>query len=212
MSRGRFITLEGGEGAGKSTQIARLADWLESRGLPVLRSREPGGSTGGEEIRKLLVDGSVDRWDPMSEALLHFAARRQHIVETLEPALAAGTWVLCDRFADSTMAYQGYGHALGPAVVSELYRLVVGDLRPDLTFVLDLPVAEGLARAGRRGTAEARYESMATAFHERVRNGFLEIARKDSDRCVVVDATVSAERVQEALREGLESRLGVLST
>ncbi len=208
MARGKFITFEGGEGAGKSTQIALLADWLESRGLAVLRTREPGGSPGAEEIRKLLVDGAVERWDPVSEALLHFAARRSHLQETVIPALERGQWVLCDRFADSTMAYQGYGHELGRTPVEALYELVVGDLRPDLTLILDLPVADGLARAKGRAEAHSRYERMNREFHERVRQGFLEIARGEPERCVVIDARGDEDQVQAAVQQALEERLG----
>ncbi len=208
MARGKFITFEGGEGAGKSTQIALLADWLESRGLAVLRTREPGGSPGAEEIRKLLVDGAVERWDPVSEALLHFAARRSHLQETVIPALERGQRVLCDRFADSTMAYQGYGHELGRTPVEALYDMVVGDLRPDLTFILDLPVADGLARAKGRAEAHSRYERMNREFHERVRQGFLEIARGEPERCVVIDARGDEDQVQAAVQQALEERLG----
>ena len=208
MARGKFITFEGGEGAGKSTQIARLADALDSRGSSVLRTREPGGSPGAEEIRKLLVDGPVDRWDPVTEALLHFAARRSHLQETVIPALERGQWVLCDRFADSTMAYQGYGHELGRAPVEALYELVVGDMRPDLTFILDLPVDEGLARAQKRADAHSRYERMTRAFHERVRQGFLEIAKLEHERCVVIDAAGDPDQVQAAVQQALDARLG----
>ncbi len=208
MARGRFITFEGGEGAGKSTQIALLADWLDSRGLTVTRTREPGGSPGAEEIRKLLVDGPVERWDPVSEALLHFAARRSHLQETVIPALEGGRWVLCDRFADSTMAYQGYGHELGHAPVEALTELVVGDLRPDLTLILDLSVDEGLARAKKRADAHSRYERMTRAFHERVRQGFLEIARREPDRCAVIDAAADPDQVQAAVQQTLDARLG----
>ncbi len=208
MARGKFITFEGGEGAGKSTQIALLADALDSRGLTVTRTREPGGSPGAEEIRKLLVDGPVDRWDPVTETLLHFAARRNHLKETVIPALERGQWVLCDRFVDSTMAYQGYGHELGRAPVEALTELVVGGLRPDLTFVLDLPVADGLARAKGRADAHSRYERMTEAFHERVRQGFLEIARREPERCVVIDAAGDPNRVQAAVQQALDARLG----
>jgi dTMP kinase len=149
---GRFITFEGGEGAGKSTHVRLLAEALRAAGLSVVETREPGGSPGAEEIRELLVHGAVARWDPMSEALLHFAARRDHVTRVIAPALAAGDWVLSDRFADSTMAYQGYGHRLGREVIEQLYALAVGDLAPELTVILDLPVEDGLARAGSRNS------------------------------------------------------------
>jgi dTMP kinase len=207
--RGRFITLEGGEGAGKSTQIARLADALRRAGLTVRTTREPGGSPAAEIIRKLLVEGEPGRWRPMTEALLHFAARKEHLETVVLPALAAGDWVVSDRFADSTMAYQGYGHRIGRAPIAALYQAVVGDFAPDLTLILDLPVDAGLARTGGRGHAEDRYERMDRAFHERVRTGFLDIARAEPQRCVVVDATGNLERVTALVFEAVATRLKV---
>lgn len=207
--RGKFITLEGGEGAGKSTQIARLAEALRRTGLAVRTTREPGGSPAAETIRKLLVEGEPGRWQPMTEALLHFAARKEHLETVVLPALAAGEWVISDRFADSTMAYQGYGHRLGRAPIAALYQVAVGDFRPDLTLILDLPVAAGLARTGGRVHAEDRYERMDRAFHERVRTGFLEIARSEPDRCVVIDATGNLEQVTAVVFEAVAGRLKI---
>ena len=207
--RGKFITLEGGEGAGKSTQIARLADALRKAGLTVRTTREPGGSPAAETIRKLLVEGELGRWQPMTEALLHFAARKEHLETVVLPALAAGEWVISDRFADSTLAYQGYGHRLGRAPIAALYQVAVGDFAPDLTFILDIPVEAGLARTGGRGHAEDRYERMDRSFHERVRTGFLEIARGDPGRCVVIDATGNLERVTALVFEAVATRLKV---
>lgn len=204
---GRFITFEGGEGAGKSTQLKLLAEALRGAGMEVVTTREPGGSVGAEHIRALLVQGEVDRWDAMTEVLLHFAARRDHLVKTVWPALKRGAWVICDRFADSTLAYQGYGHGLDPSLIQRLYALAVGEFRPDLTLILDLPVEAGLARAGSRGGAEDRYERMGTAFHERLRQGFLAIARIDPDRCAVIDATQGVEEVQRAILAQVKSRL-----
>lgn len=208
MSKGRFITLEGGEGGGKSTQVFRLAEKLRRLGLPVVTTREPGGAEGAEIIRKLLVSGDPGRWDAMTELLLHFAARRDHLRRTIWPALERGDWVLSDRFADSTMAYQGYGHGLGRAVVEQMHALVLGDFRPDVTLILDLPVAEGLRRSEDRG-GENRYERMDMAFHERLRQGFLEIARLDPGRCVVIDATRPVEAVSEEIAAAVGSRLSV---
>lgn len=208
MTRGKFITLEGGEGSGKSTQIRLLAQALEAVGIAVTVTREPGGSPSAEQIRALLVDGEVGRWDPLSEALLHYAARREHLRHTVLPALAGGRWVLCDRFADSTMAYQGYGHGLGRDVIAALHAAVVGDLAPDLTLILDLPVDAGLARAASRGGAD-RYERMDRAFHERLRAGFLDIARREPARCAVIDAGLAADRVQAAIAAVVGDRLGV---
>jgi dTMP kinase len=206
---GRFITFEGGEGAGKSTHVRLLAEALRAADLSVVETREPGGSPGAEEIRELLVHGAVARWDPMSEALLHFAARRDHVTRVIAPALAAGDWVLSDRFADSTMAYQGYGHRLGREVIEQLYALAVGDLAPELTVILDLPVEDGLARAGSRNSGGTRYENMDRAFHDRLRKGFLAIAEREPKRCVVIDGSESVEAVHRAVKEAVRGRLGV---
>lgn len=206
---GRFITLEGGEGAGKSTQAAHLAVALAGRGLSPLVTREPGGSAGAEAIRALLVEGEPDRWDAVTEALLLYAARRDHVRRTIAPALARGEWVICDRFADSTLAYQGYGHGLDRTVITSLHRLAIGELQPDLTVILDLPAAEGLARAAARPGAAARYERLDTAFHERLRQGFLEIARREPERCVVIDAAASVEAVAAAVLDAVGTRLGL---
>jgi len=212
-ARGRFITLEGGEGAGKSTQQRGLAAWLRAGGLEGVETREPGGSAGAEEIRKLLVTGEAARWDPMTEALLIFAARRDHLRQTIQPALARGTWVVCDRFVDSTMAYQGYAQGLGREAVETLYKLVVGDLMPDLTLVLDIPVEEGLKRAKHRNgsTAEAedRYEQMDIVFHERLRAGFHDIAAREPGRCVLIDAAGDADAVGARVAAAVSQRLGV---
>ncbi len=202
MSR-KFITLEGGEGAGKTTQIKLLADALKAGGLDPIITREPGGSPAAEVIRSLLVEGAVDRWQPMTEALLNFAARLEHVQATIEPALAAGRWVLCDRFADSTVAYQGYGHDLGRAVIDELHRLVLGYFQPDLTVILDIPVAEGLARATNReraeGSREDRYEHMDEGFHQRLRDGFLDIdAAQEPDKVQAEIRTVVGQRLKVA--------------
>lgn len=211
LTRGRFISLEGGEGAGKSTQLRLLVSALADSGIEAVATREPGGSTGAEQIRQLLVDGSVERWDAMAEALLHCAARRDHFVQTLKPALESGRWVISDRFSDSTVAYQGYGHGLGADTIRALNTLAVGDFAPDLTVIIDLPVEEGLRRAATRGGAE-RYESMSRAFHERLRQGFLEIAKEEPQRCVVIDGTPAAEDVQAAIVAAVESRLNVKFT
>lgn len=207
-ARGRFITLEGGEGAGKSTQIARLKGWLESRGRTVVATREPGGSPGAEMVRKLLVEGPVERWDGITEALLHFAARRDHLRSTVWPALEKGTWVISDRFADSTVAYQGNGHGLDLAMLGNLYEVAVGDFRPDLTLILDVPIDTGLARAAARRGTETRYESLPRAFHERVKAGFLEIARREPKRCAVIDAAQDIDTIAAAISRTVGDRLG----
>ncbi|ODT98300.1 MAG: dTMP kinase [Rhodospirillales bacterium SCN 65-16] len=205
--KGRFITLEGGEGAGKSTQIAHLKAFLEKRGRSVLTTREPGGAPGAEMVRKLLVEGPVERWDGVTEALLHFAARREHLRSTVWPALTRGDWVVSDRFADSTMAYQGCGYGIDRMLLDKLYDIAVGDFRPDLTVILDLPVEAGLARASARRGNETRYESLPRDFHERVRKGFLDIAAAEPDRCLVIDATAGVEAVASAIAEAVALRL-----
>ena len=205
---GRFITLEGGEGAGKSTQIARLKAWLEGRGHRVTTTREPGGSPGAEMIRKLLVEGPVERWDGTTEALLHFAARREHLRSTVWPALKRGDWVVSDRFADSTLAYQGYGHGIERQIFEQLYDVAAGSFRPDLTLILDLPIEIGLKRAAERRGAETRYESLPHDFHVRVRSGFLEIAAREPKRCVVIDATGTVDAIAGAIADAARDRLG----
>ena len=205
---GRFITLEGGEGAGKSTQIVRLADWLKARGRDVVTTREPGGAPGAEMIRKLLVEGPAERWDGTTEALLHFAARRDHLRATVWPALERGAWVVSDRFADSTRAYQGYGHGLDLEALDRLYEVAVDGFRPDLTVILDLPVEAGLARAAARRGTETRYESLPRDFHDRVRKGFLEIAQAEPKRCAIVDASQNIDGIAQAIARAVADRLG----
>ncbi|PWC55599.1 dTMP kinase [Azospirillum sp. TSO22-1] len=207
MARGCFITLEGGEGAGKSTQLRLLADSLASCGIDVMLTREPGGSPGAEEIRRLLVSGETGRWGGMTEALLHTAARRDHLERTVWPALDSGRWVLCDRFFDSTMAYQGYGLGLGREPIEALQRVALGDFRPDLTLILDLPVEVGLDRANARRGDEDRYERMDLSFHARLRDGFLDIAAREPERCAVIDAAHPVEVVQAAILDAVTRRL-----
>jgi dTMP kinase len=217
VAQGFFITLEGGEGGGKSTQAKRLAAALQAKGHEIELTREPGGSPGAEAIRALLLTGEVNRWDGMTEILLLYAARRDHVVKKIKPAMAAGKIVISDRFADSTMAYQGYGHGVDPAAIKELHHAVLGDFRPDLTLILDLPVDAGLKRALARpdmakSAAEDRYERMGQAFHERLRQGFLAIAAAEPARCRVIDAARDIEAVAaDVLRQtlaALEERRG----
>ena len=208
--RGYFVTFEGGEGGGKSTNLRMLARALRAAGHSVLTTREPGGSDGAEEIRRLLVEGPTDRWDAVSEALLHYAARRDHVLRLIRPALERGDWVIADRFIDSTMAYQGYGHGLGRETIESLQSLAIGLLKPDLTLILDLPVEAGLARAGSRGDNETRYERMANGFHQRLRDGFLDIAMREPERCVVIDATQDIDSVQKMVRQAVAKKLGMI--
>jgi dTMP kinase len=208
--RGRFITFEGGEGTGKSTQVRHLSTSLQMAGFDVLTTREPGGSPGAEAIRSLLVTGEVDRWDATSEALLHFAARREHLRQSIVPALDTGQWVICDRFYDSTMAYQGYGHLMRRDTIEGLCRLVVADNMPDLTIILDLPVVDGLRRASASAGIEDRYERMDGDFHERVRDGFLDIAQREPERVVIIDAGPAPEIVAATIRGTLAKHFDML--
>ncbi|MBM3515264.1 MAG: dTMP kinase [Alphaproteobacteria bacterium] len=207
MRRGTFITFEGGEGTGKSTQIRRLADVLQSRGIDILTTREPGGSPGAESIRALLVKGETARWDGATEALLLYAARRDHVERTIKPALATGKVVLCDRFADSTTAYQGAGHGLDRAALAGIRAAAIGSFAPDLTLIFDMPVAEGLRRAEARGGVENRYERMGIAFHERLKKEFLDIAATEPARCVVIDAARDMDAVARDVEVAVLKRL-----
>lgn len=198
MTRGRFITLEGGEGTGKSTQTGRLAACLEALGIDVLATREPGGSPGGEEIRELLVTGAPGRWQPVTEALLHMAARADHVATVIEPALAAGRWVISDRFFDSTVVYQGIVQGVGEDRVRALYRDIFGTFAPDLTVILDLEAKTGLARANEDGQ-EGRYEDMGEGFHERIAEAFRMIAAAEPERCRLIDAGGTPEAVEDRL-------------
>jgi dTMP kinase len=202
----RFIVFEGGEGAGKSTQVQRLADALRARGQDVVATREPGGSPGAEAIRTLLVSGDTARWSPETEALLIYAARMDHLDRTIRPALAKGQWVICDRFADSTMAYQGYGMGVDRAYLEELRKRVVRRDEPGLTLIFDLPVEVGLARA----VASQRYEKMGREFHETLRGAFLEIAAaKDGLRRVVIDAGRSQDDVARQVMDAVIAAYGL---
>jgi len=192
--KGYFISFEGGEGSGKSTQIKLLAEALEKSGRQVVVTREPGGSPGAEEIRKLLVTGEPGRWDDISETLLFFAARRNHLVTKIWPAVQKGQVVLTDRFADSTMAYQGYGYGDNPkqqALIRQLYQTVAGDFKPDITFLLDIPVEVGLKRSCRADNKEQRFEKQALQFHQNLREAYLNMAHAEPNRFVVLDAQQS---------------------
>jgi len=208
VTRGRFITFEGGEGAGKSTQLKRLVERLRDAGLEVTATREPGGSPGAEAIRELVLNGPADRWSALTETQLMYAARRDHVERVIGPALARGAWVVCDRFADSTRAYQGAGGAVDPTLIAALEDHVLGVVRPDLTLVFDLPPEAGLARAHARG-GEMRFESKGLAFHGRLREGFLAIARSEPERCVLIDATQPIETVSAQVFAIVSERLGL---
>jgi dTMP kinase len=196
---GRFITFEGGEGAGKSTQIERLLRRLKEAGVTAIATREPGGSPHAERIRESVLSGAAKAFGPLAEAIMFSAARIDHLRETIRPALARGAVVLCDRFADSTRAYQGVLGSLDPALIRSLETATIGDTRPDLTLILDLPASTGLARAAKRrgaGQSADRFENEDAGFHEKLREAFRAIAADEPERCVVIDADRDAEAVE----------------
>ncbi len=196
---GRFITFEGGEGSGKSTQAKRLADRLRAEGCKVLLTREPGGTEGAEQIRSLLVEGSAERWDAWSEALLVNAARRDHVQRVIAPALAEGCWVISDRFVHSTLAYQGLVGGLGTSPLRVLHGLALGRLWPDLALIFDLPAEEGLRRASQRGGA-ARFEARGLSFHKALRQAFRDLATAEPDCCRLLDASGDPDSVALRVR------------
>jgi dTMP kinase len=206
---GKFITFEGGEGAGKSTQAAMLGSRLESLGLEVQLTREPGGSPGAEIIRHVLLTGAARPLGAEVEAMLFAAARDDHVRCTILPALRAGKWVVCDRFADSTRVYQGTLGHVDQRLINVLERVSIGSLAPDLTVILDLPVELGLERARqRRGDAKAdRFEGEGVDFHEKLREAYLTIAANEPERCVVIDASTSKEAVAQSVWQAVQSRL-----
>lgn len=205
----RFITFEGGEGAGKSTQIRLLAQAFEAASISHLSTREPGGSEGAEAIRALVVTGAVDRWHPVTESLLFMAARYDHLATRVQPALANGQWVLCDRFYDSTYVYQGLAKKVGGEWLDMLYTHLYGGFAPDLTFLLDVPVAMGLGRAASRAGDETRFESMDVAFHESLREGFLALASAQPERIDVIEATSSPQDVHAYIISALNQRFSL---
>lgn len=213
---GRFITFEGGEGAGKSTQIGRLKDRLERLGQPVLVTREPGGSPRAEEIRSYILSGHAKHLGSFAEALLFAAARIDHLDNTIVPALGSGTHVLCDRFADSTRAYQGSSGDIDSGLIERLERITLKGVKPDLTLILDLPAEIGLARAGERrvhkGEGVDRFEEEGLAFHQALRQAFLAIAQAEPERCAVINADQSADEVEAAIWETVRGRLPQLTT
>ena len=206
---GYFITFEGGEGSGKTTQIQKLADHLESHieGCDPLVTREPGGTASAESIRQLLVTGRADRWRAPTEAMLMSASRHEHVVHVLRPALAAGRIVICDRYNDSTRVYQGIVGGVPGEDIEALNRLACGDLVPDLTILLDMDVEEGLRRAGTRATTESRFESKGTGFHRRVRQAFLDLAGRESDRFVIINAARNVDDIAADIVAAVMPRL-----
>lgn len=206
MKRGTFITVEGGEGAGKTTMMDRMVDWLAAHGRHVVRTREPGGTELAEKLREILLDKGNAGLSGQAELLLMFASRAQHLDEVIRPALQRGDTVLCDRFTDATWAYQGGGRGLPLDDIAALERLVHGDLQPDLTLLLDLPVEQGLRRASKRGESD-RFEEESRAFFERVREAYLQRARSAPDRFAVIDASGSEDEVWAQVDDILQRRL-----
>lgn len=196
---GIFITFEGGEGGGKTTQSRLLAHSLKEAGHAVLQTREPGGTKGAEQIRELLVKGDAARWDAVTECLLHTAARRDHVEKMIKPALASGGVVICDRFVDSTIAYQGYGQGLGEEFIATLHQLAIGGLMPDLTILLDIAPNQGIGRANSRKDGNNRYEDMELAFHTKLREGFVAMASRKPQRFLVIDASASIGKIQSKI-------------
>ncbi len=195
MHKGKFITFEGGEGSGKSTQIDLLFKKLKKNGIEVIKTREPGGTIVGEKIRDILVKGSTNHITPYTELLLNSASRKEHIENLIKPNLDIGNWVLCDRFTDSTLVYQGYGHGLEINMVENINQYTVSNYSPDLTFILDLEPNDGLIRASKRKTKEDRYEKMDVSFHLKIREAYLEIAKKNKKKYKIINATESKELI-----------------
>ncbi|MBP5534374.1 MAG: dTMP kinase [Alphaproteobacteria bacterium] len=209
MKKGFFITLEGGDGCGKSTQCKMLLDFLKQNNINFIMTREPGGSEAAEEIRNIILSGNKEKWDSISETLLFSAARRSHLVDKIWPAIEQGKWVISDRFADSTMAYQGYGRGDGLLTkndIETLYKLVAGDFKPDLTIILDMEPKEALQRVAQRG-AKDRMEGMDLSFHYNLRNAFLDIAKKEPTRCAVINANQDPVNVHNDIIKVIQERL-----
>lgn len=209
-ARGRFITLEGGEGVGKSTLAATLEARLSARGVKVVRTREPGGTPGAEAIRRLILNppAEVAGWQPIAETLLFYAARTDHLDKLIRPALAAGSWIICDRFSDSTRAYQAAAGNVPSEHIETLDRICVGETTPDLTLVLDLPLSVARQRMTARAGEKDAIESRVISFHEAVHKAFLDIARANPQRCVVLDASLAANALADAAMAAIDARLG----
>lgn len=205
---GKFISFEGGEGAGKSSHIKSLGALLESKGYSVVLTREPGGTEGGEQIRRILKEGDVCRWDGLSEALLFYASRHDLVEKVIRPALAAGKWVIADRFADSSFIYQGLARGVGIEKIKSLHHLVLGDFYPQLTFFLDVPTEVGLKRIQKRAQMIDRFEEMGETFHHKVRAGYKELAASTT-RIITIDATASFVKVQDEIVQILNKKFSL---
>lgn len=201
IQKGVFISFEGGEGTGKSTQIRRFTEFLKKKGIDVVVTREPGGTLGAEEIRYLLLQGSPDRWGAMTEALLMFAARKDHVDRLISPSLSQGKWVLCDRFTDSSWVYQGYVGGVGEQKIERLQEIVLDGIEPDLTFILDLPPKIGLDRTQDRKSVEDRFENKGESFHQKVHEGYHKLFEKNKGRCILISALGEEQEVFDRILE-----------
>ena len=215
MAGGKFITFEGGEGSGKSTQAQRLAAFIRTAGVEVVLTREPGGTPFAEQVRDLILSGTTARHGATAEALLFFAARADHVETLIRPALAAGKWVICDRFTDSTRVYQGVAGSVPADAIEALNRIAAGATQPDFTLILDIDAAVGLARATERREATGKssagadpFEQRDLGFHQRLRQGYLDVAKSDPARCRIIDATGAPEAVEQRVREAMLGRFG----
>jgi len=204
--RNQFITFEGGEGSGKSTQINLLHNFLIEKGKDVVSTREPGGTPSAEIIRDLLTKGDADRWSPATEALLMWAARSEHVEKLIKPSLDKGKWVLCDRFYHSTYAYQGVGHNLGIENMRIIKKIIIGEITPNLTFILDIDPVNGIGRTKNRVSNEDRFEKMNLAFHDNLRKAFIQLAKKNPKRFIVIDAELSLEKISEIISSEVQTR------
>lgn len=209
---GKFISFEGGEGSGKSTQVKEIIEFLKQNHIEVIRTREPGGSEGAEALRDLLVNGAANRWSAISETLMMYAARADHVEKLIRPALERGTWVISDRFSDSTRAYQGAAGGVSAELIEAIDVAAVGDTQPDLIFILDIPTDIGLSRAGNRGAGEQRFESKGILFHERLRSAFLSRAKSDLDRYIIIDANQSKDAISKEIIAVLVKRFPILKS
>lgn len=217
MAKGVFITLEGGEGTGKSTQVKMLGAALSTAGVDAVMTREPGGTDQAERIRNLMIQRDAGNFDPLTEAMLMMSARREHLVNKIWPSMELGKWVVSDRFVDSTRAFQGYGMGLDQGLIDSIYAMIAGDFQPDLTFVFDIDAEKGLSRslkqlavtADKNESTEDRYERMGVPFHNRLRQGFLEIAKRFPDRCVIIDAAQDIAAIHGQILKIIETRFGI---
>lgn len=194
-----FITFEGGDGSGKSTQVDLLKDHFDKLNLSIIKTREPGGTPSAEILRDILTKGEIDRWTPMSEALLMWAARYEHLVNVIEPALKSGKIVICDRFYDSTFAYQGVAHNLGIDKMIELKKIIIGEIEPDITFILDIDPRIGLKRTIKRSNLENRFENHDLKFHNEIRGAFIKIANENKHRCVIINASLNEKEINKII-------------